>query len=114
MRVGVAHLWCVSILTSIHAPLTAGVAAVGVYPNLNGVGGWATEDRHRRAHDDRACGGRADDCHLRGGLGASVIARHYQTASKARTGLLVAVAAAALDGTGIAWLNFLLNIGHTL
>lgn len=89
--------------------------AAGVYPNLNGVGGagqlkivigalmtivlivavlmmlvcaasWAVASAHG----------------------------NYQTATKARTGLLVAVGAAALDGAGIAWLNFLLNIGPTL
>ena len=39
---------------------------------------------------------------------------NYQSATKARTGLLVAIGAAALDGAGIAWINFLLNIGPTL
>ena len=39
---------------------------------------------------------------------------NYQTAIKARTGLLVALGAAVLDGAGIAWLNFLLHIGPTL
>ena len=39
---------------------------------------------------------------------------NYQTATKARTGLLVAIGAAALDGGGIAWINFLLGIGPTL
>ncbi|MFT4083182.1 MAG: DUF6112 family protein [Nocardioides sp.] len=38
----------------------------------------------------------------------------YGAAVKARTGLLVAVGAAALDGAAIAWLNFLLGIGPTL
>ncbi|TWE13078.1 DUF6112 family protein [Rudaeicoccus suwonensis] len=39
---------------------------------------------------------------------------NYQAATKARTGLLVAVGAAALDGGGIAWMNFLLGIGPNL
>jgi fatty-acid desaturase len=38
----------------------------------------------------------------------------YQTATKARTWLLVAIGAAALDGGGIAWINVLLGIGATL
>ena len=39
---------------------------------------------------------------------------NYQTAGKARIGLLVALGAAVLDGGGIAWINFLLHIGPTL
>jgi len=39
---------------------------------------------------------------------------NYQAATKARTGLLVAVGAAALSGAGVAWLNFLLDVGTRL
>lgn len=39
---------------------------------------------------------------------------NYQAATKARTGLWVAVGAAALAGAGVAWLNFLLNVGAQL
>ena len=39
---------------------------------------------------------------------------NYQAATKARTGLLVAVGAAALSGAGVAWLNFLLDVGTQL
>ncbi|MBO1903257.1 hypothetical protein J4H92_15035 [Leucobacter weissii] len=39
---------------------------------------------------------------------------NYQAATKARTGLLVAVGAAALAGAGVAWLNFLLDVGTQL
>ena len=39
---------------------------------------------------------------------------NYHAAGKARTGLLVALGAAVLDGAGIAWINFLLHIGPTL
>lgn len=39
---------------------------------------------------------------------------NYSAAMRARTGLLVAVGAAALDGAAITWLNFLLGIGPTL
>ena len=39
---------------------------------------------------------------------------NHQAAVKARTGLWVAVGAAALAGVGVTWLNFLLDIGRTL
>lgn len=39
---------------------------------------------------------------------------NYQAATKARSGLFVALGAAALAGAGVAWLNFLLGIGASL
>ncbi|MBW1640036.1 hypothetical protein G3H63_13270 [Microbacterium resistens] len=39
---------------------------------------------------------------------------NYQAATKARTGLFVSVGAAALAGAGVAWLNFLLDVGTQL
>ncbi|MFF2267419.1 DUF6112 family protein [Cellulosimicrobium cellulans] len=39
---------------------------------------------------------------------------NHQAATKARTGLWVAVGAAALAGAGVAWLNFLLDVGAQL
>ncbi|WP_292846706.1 DUF6112 family protein [Microbacterium sp.] len=39
---------------------------------------------------------------------------NYQAATKARTGLFVALGAAALAGAGVAWMNFLLGVGATL
>lgn len=39
---------------------------------------------------------------------------NYQAATRARTGLWVAVGAAALAGAGVAWLNFLLDVGTRL
>jgi steroid 5-alpha reductase family enzyme len=36
------------------------------------------------------------------------------TASKARTGLLVAIGAAALAGGGVAWMNWLIAIGDQI
>ncbi|WP_454131405.1 DUF6112 family protein [Microbacterium lacticum] len=39
---------------------------------------------------------------------------NYQAATKARTGLLVTLGAAALAGAGVAWVNFLLGIGEQL
>ncbi|MBN9176955.1 MAG: hypothetical protein J0I43_06270 [Microbacterium sp.] len=39
---------------------------------------------------------------------------NYQAATKARTGLLVALGAAALAGAGVSWVNFLLGVGEQL
>lgn len=39
---------------------------------------------------------------------------NYQSAMRARTGLLVAVGAAALAGAAVAWMNFLIGVGHQL
>jgi hypothetical protein len=39
---------------------------------------------------------------------------NYQTATKARTGLFVALGAAALAGAAVTWLNFLIGIGAHL
>jgi steroid 5-alpha reductase family enzyme len=39
---------------------------------------------------------------------------NYGTASKARAGLLVSLGAAVLAGAGVAWMNFLLDLGSTL
>jgi steroid 5-alpha reductase family enzyme len=39
---------------------------------------------------------------------------NYQAATKARTGLFVSLGAAALAGAGVAWLNFLLDVGTQL
>ncbi|MGO3022969.1 MAG: DUF6112 family protein [Brevibacterium sp.] len=37
-----------------------------------------------------------------------------QTAAKGKVGVFVALGAAALAGAGVAWMNFLLNLGDTL
>jgi len=39
---------------------------------------------------------------------------NYSTASKGRVGVLVSVGAAALAGAGVAWMNWLLNVGSGL
>ena len=39
---------------------------------------------------------------------------NYQAATKARTGLFVALGAAVLAGAGVAWVNFLLDVGTRL
>ena len=104
-----------NLLTFIHASAAIAVAAVGVYPNLNGVGG--------ASQLDTVIGALMTTVLIVAVLMMIVCAAtwavasahgNYQTAIKARTGLLVAVGAAALDGAGIAWLNFLLSIGPTL
>ncbi|HVW43812.1 MAG TPA: DUF6112 family protein [Amycolatopsis sp.] len=89
--------------------------ASGVYPNLNGVGG---------AGDLKTVIGALMTIVLIVAVLMIVICAttwavasshgNYSAAIKARTGLLVAVGAAALDGAAIAWLNFLLGIGPTL
>lgn len=39
---------------------------------------------------------------------------NHQAATKARTGAWVALGAAVLAGTGVAWINFLLGVGEQL
>ena len=39
---------------------------------------------------------------------------NYSTASKGRIGVLVSVGAAALAGAGVAWMNWLINLGQQL
>jgi steroid 5-alpha reductase family enzyme len=39
---------------------------------------------------------------------------NHHTAAKARAGLLVSLGAAVLAGAGVAWMNFLLDLGSTL
>ena len=39
---------------------------------------------------------------------------NYATASKGRIGVLVSVGAAVLAGAGVAWMNWLLNLGQQL
>ena len=39
---------------------------------------------------------------------------NYASAGKARTGVLVALGAAALAGGGVAWMNWLIDLGRQL
>ncbi|MET4639607.1 DUF6112 family protein [Mycetocola sp. 2940] len=39
---------------------------------------------------------------------------HFQIAARARVGLWVACGTAALTGVGVAWVDFLLDVGSTL
>ncbi len=89
--------------------------ATSVYPNLNGVGG--------AGQLETVIGALMTIVLIVAVLMMLVCAAtwavasahgNYQTATKARTGLLVALGAAVLDDAGIAWLNFLLHIGPTL
>lgn len=41
-------------------------------------------------------------------------AGNYQAATRARSGLWVAIGAAALAGAGVTWMNFLLDLGRDL
>jgi hypothetical protein len=111
-----AHLNGVTTVTAAPVVLTAhAVAADWVYPNLPGVGGAGQ---------------------LKTVIGAlmtivlivavlmivicavawAVSASHgnYRAVGKARAGLFVALGAAALDGAGMAWLDFLLHLGSRL
>ncbi|WP_246222646.1 DUF6112 family protein [Phytoactinopolyspora limicola] len=44
----------------------------------------------------------------------SAAAGNYQVASRARVGAWVSIGAAALTGAGVAWMNFLIDLGTTL
>lgn len=46
--------------------------------------------------------------------GVSSANGNHAAAGKARTGVLVAVGAAALAGSGVAWMNWLIGIGEQL
>jgi hypothetical protein len=39
---------------------------------------------------------------------------NYRTAVRGRTGVIVALGAAVLAGSAMAWLNFLINLGSSL
>lgn len=39
---------------------------------------------------------------------------NYQTAARGRTGVIVALVAAILAGSAVAWLKFLIDVGSTL
>lgn len=39
---------------------------------------------------------------------------NLQAAARARTGVLVSIGAAALAGAGVAWVNFLVQVGSTV
>jgi hypothetical protein len=39
---------------------------------------------------------------------------NYQLAAKGKAGVLIALAAAALSGAGVAWMNFLINVGGAM
>lgn len=48
------------------------------------------------------------------GWAMSASSGNYQAATRARTGLWVAIGAAATAGAGAAWLNWLIDLGSTL
>lgn len=82
-----------------------------VFPGFASVGGsrWTTHHRRRTADV------RPDHRHPLLIICATASANgNYQAATKARTGLWVALGAAVSAGAGIAWLNFLLDMGSRL
>ena len=104
-----AHLQGMSL---IYAPL---VAAAGVYPDLSGIGGIGRLEG--------VIGALMSIVLMVAVLMIAVCAAAWAVGSwqanpaaagRARAGLLVAIAAAALDGGGLAWLNFLIHLGPTL
>lgn len=108
------HLRVVTNPTALHS-LASTLVAADVYPNLNGVGG---------AGQLKTVIGALMTIVLIVAVLMMVVCAatwavasshgNYSAATKARTGLLVAVGAAALDGAAITWLNFLLGIAPTL
>ncbi|TXN29807.1 DUF6112 family protein [Lacisediminihabitans profunda] len=91
------------------------MATAGVYPNIGAVGGQSTLITIIGALLTItlivAC-----LMLIISAVAWAIAAAHgnYNTVAKARTGVLVAVGAAALAGAGVAWMNFLLHIGSTL
>lgn len=93
-------------------PLTL---AAGVYPNLNGIGGAGDLETVIGALVTVVLVVACLMIAVCAGVWAVASAHgNYHTATRARTGLLVALGAAVLDGAALAWLNFLLGLGTTL
>jgi hypothetical protein len=89
---------------------------MGVFPDFDGLGGIGDlKRRRRRPPHVRPDRGRAHAHRLRDRLGDRRQAHgNYATASKGRTGVLVALGAAVLAGGGVAWMNWLLTVGSSL
>ncbi len=105
----------VSELSLIYAPWRASVAAVGVYPDLSGVGGIAQLESVIGALMSIVLVVAVLMIVVCSATWAISCSQGNTTAAgKARVGMLVAVGAAMLDGAGTAWLNFLLHLGRTL
>ncbi|MEI2811997.1 MAG: DUF6112 family protein [Nocardioides sp.] len=51
---------------------------------------------------------------MRSNLGHRVAQGSWQTASKAKTGLFVALGGAVLAGSALAWTNWLLDVSATM
>lgn len=105
----------VSEMSWIQARLTVLAAVAGVYPDFGGVGGSGVLESVIGAVMSIVlvvavlmivvCAATWTICCSQGNAAG---------AGKARTGVLVALGAAILDGGGIAWLNFLLHVGRGL
>ncbi len=100
---------------SLNISWRAAEATVGVYPDLSGVGGIVQLES--------VIGALMSVVLVVAVLMIIVCAATWalstsqgnaSVAGKARVGMLVAVGAAVLDGGGIAWLNFLLQLGRAL
>ena len=81
---------------------------MGIFPDFNGLGGIG---------DLRAVvGALLTFVLIIAVLMRAIASAHgnYATASKGRIGVLVAVGAAILAGGGVAWMNWLINLGQQL
>ena len=81
---------------------------MGIFPDFNGLGGIG---------DLRAVvGALLTFVLIISAIVWAIASAHgnYATASKGRIGVLVAVGAAILAGGGVAWMNWLINLGQQL
>lgn len=111
-----AHLNGVTTVTAAPVVLSAHLLATGwVYPNLPGVGGAGQLKTIIGALMTIVlivavlmivvCAAAWAVCSSQG---------NFRAVGKARAGLFVALGAAALDGAGMAWMDFLLHLGSGL
>jgi hypothetical protein len=96
-------------MRTLHVPITA------IYPNFGGVGGRSTLES--------IVGALLTITLIVAVLMLIICAivwaissthGNYQAATRGRVGVFVSLGGAALAGAGVAWVNFLLNLGSTL
>ena len=93
----------------------ASIVAENVYPDLSGVGGRSTLIEIVGALLTIVLIVSVLMLVVSGIVWAvSSSAGNPQTAAKGKAGVFVAIGTAVLAGAGVAWMNFLLNLGDTL